>query len=614
MLMIKKFLHAIWNGLNRLRKIVHALLMMVIVIFLVAILTSPSHVSINEKSVLLINPIGRLVDQLQGNAYERAVNEAFGEIAGEVLVDDIIDALDYAKFDDRIKIIFLNLNNLSGGGLSKLERIADKLEDVRESGKKIIAFADIYSQESYYIAAHADETYLHPDGIFFPEGYSFYTNFYKDLIDKLKVDWNIFRAGNYKSAVEPFIRNDMSPESKISRSRIAEKLWLKYDHDVSLARDLSPGTLNDFADSLLNNLEEYVSNIATVALSFDLFDDLLSIDQVEFQYSQEFGFDMSNLEDHKVSFQGYLDVMRAIDIPKILTKNIALIVASGEILDGNQAPGVIGGDSTRLLLREALHDESIQGVVIKIDTPGGSAFASEKILEQIVALKAANKPVVVLMGSVAASGGYWIAMAADKIYASPATITGSIGVFAMFPTFDKSLAELGIYTDGAGTNAWSGSFRVDREVPDNLKRLIQSQVDYNYNEFVSKVSHFRDIPTDNVKNIAEGQVWTGQEALENGLIDALGGIDDAIKEVEHLANLGGLDYGIINLEQKISPAELFAVSFLDSLISVGLDFSALGLNNGILNIISKKVNEFTFPFTKFNDPQGLYAYCFCEIN
>jgi protease-4 len=261
-----------------------------------------------------------------------------------------------------------------------------------------------------------------------------------------------------------------------------------------------------------------------------------------------------------------------------------------------------------------LHDESIQGVVIKIDTPGGSAFASEKILEQIVALKAANKPVVVLMGSVAASGGYWIAMAADKIYASPATITGSIGVFAMFPTFDKSLAELGIYTDGAGTNAWSGSFRIDREVPDNLKRLIQSQVDYNYNEFVSKVSQFRDIPTENVKNIAEGQVWTGQEALENGLIDALGGIDDAIKEVEHLANMGDLDYGIINLEQKISPAELFAVSFLDSLISVGLDFSALGLNNGILNIISKKVNELTFPFTKFNDPQGLYAYCFCEIN
>ena len=612
--MIRKILHSIWRGLDKIRKVVHALLMIIIVIFLIAIFSSSSFISINEESVLIINPEGKLVDQLQGSAYERAVNEAFGEIAGEVLVDDIIDALNYAQYDDRIKLIFLKLDSLSGGGLSKLERIANKLDDVRESGKKIIAFADIYNQESYYIAVHANEVYLHPDGIFFPEGYSYYTNFFRDLIDNLKVDWNIFRAGNYKSAVEPFVRNDMSPESKISRSRIAEKLWLKFDADVSLARNLMPGTLNDFAENLLNNFESHTGNIASIAYSFDLFDDLLNIDQVELQIGQEFEFDIANINQHKISFHAYLDAMRSIDTPEIFVDNIALIVASGEILDGNHAPGAIGGDSTSSLLREALHDESIRGVVLKIDTPGGSAFASEKILEQIIALKAANKPVVVLMGSVAASGGYWIAMAADKIFASPATITGSIGVFAMFPTFQKSLAELGIYSDGAGTNAWSGSFRIDREVSDNLKRLIQSQVDYSYSEFVSKVSHFREISTEDVRSIAEGQVWTGEEALENGLIDALGGIEDAVEEVQALANLTEMDYGIINLEQKISPAELFAVSFLGSLVDMGINFSALGSGNGMLNVISKKVDDLALPFIKFNDPQGLYTYCFCEFD
>jgi len=289
-------------------------------------------------------------------------------------------------------------------------------------------------------------------------------------------------------------------------------------------------------------------------------------------------------------------------------------VASGEILNGKHAPGLIGGESTAMLLKKALYDKSIHGVMLKIDSPGGSAFASEQILEQIIALQAAQKPVVVLMGSVAASGGYWIAMSADKIFASPVTITGSIGVFAMFPTLQNSLAELGIYTDGSGTNQWSGSFRVDREMSSEVKRLVQSQVDYGYDEFINKVSKHRNIPKDTVRTVAEGQIWTGAEALDNGLIDALGGFNDALNEIEALTNLSETEYGLIYLQQEISPTESLAISFLNTLHSLDITFLKPSSMSPAFDYLNSQIEQFMLPWMRFNDPKGLYAYCFCELN
>ena len=603
----------LWSFLGLLRKVIGMAGFLVVLVFLISLFSSRLP-TIHNNSVLIVDPQGRLVDQLQGDAYERAVNEVFGEITNEVLVDDVVEALYYAKNDPRIRLIVLRLDQLSGGGLSKLERIGIALDEARESGKKIIAYADYYSQESYYLAARVNEIYLHPEGIFFPDGYSYYSNYYKDLINKIKVDWNIFRAGAYKTAVEPFIRNNMSAESMDSRSRIAGNLWNKYETDVISVRNLSDKSISNYARDLLDDIEKEKTNVASIAYEMNLFDGLLTKDQVDLQISEELNIAKVDFNEHTIAFNDYLAVMRLDENSVDYEDNIAIIVASGEILNGKQAPGLIGGESTAMLLKKALYDKSIHGVMLKIDSPGGSAFASEQILEQIIALQAAQKPVVVLMGSVAASGGYWIAMSADKIFASPVTITGSIGVFAMFPTLQNSLAELGIYTDGSGTNQWSGSFRVDREMSSEVKRLVQSQVDYGYDEFINKVSKHRNIPKDTVRTVAEGQIWTGAEALDNGLIDALGGFNDALNEIEALTNLSETEYGLIYLQQEISPTESLAISFLNTLHSLDITFLKPSSMSPAFDYLNSQIEQFMFPWMRFNDPKGLYAYCFCELN
>lgn len=603
----------LWSFLGLLRKVIGMASFLVVLVFLLSLFSSRLP-TIHNNSVLIVDPQGQLVDQLQGDAYERAVNEVFGEITSEVLVDDVIEALYYAKNDPRITLIVLRLDQLSGGGLSKLERIGIALDEVRESGKKIIAYADYYSQESYYLAARVNEIYLHPEGIFFPDGYSYYSNYYKDLINKIKVDWNIFRAGAYKTAVEPFIRNNMSAESMDSRSRIAGNLWNKYETDVISVRNLADKSISNYARDLLDDIEKEKTNVASIAYDMNLFDGLLTKDQVELQISEELNIAKVDFNEHTIAFNDYLAVMRLDENSVDYEDNIAIIVASGEILNGKQAPGLIGGESTAMLLKKALYDESIHGVMLKIDSPGGSAFASEQILEQVIALQAAQKPVVVLMGSVAASGGYWIAMSADKIFASPVTITGSIGVFAMFPTLQNSLAELGIYTDGSGTNQWSGSFRIDREMSSEVKRLVQSQVDYGYDEFINKVSKHRNIPKDTVRTVAEGQIWTGAEALDNGLIDALGGFNDALNEIEALTNLSETEYGLIYLQQEISPTESLAISFLNTLHSLDITFLKSSSMSPAFDYLNSQIEQFMLPWLHFNDPKGLYAYCFCELN
>ena len=610
---LKNLMKLLWSFLGLLRKVIGMASFLVVLVFLLSLFSSRLP-TIHNNSVLIVDPQGQLVDQLQGDAYERAVNEVFGEITSEVLVDDVVEALYYAKNDPRITLIVLRLDQLSGGGLSKLERIGIALDEVRESEKKIIAYADYYSQESYYLAARVNEIYLHPEGIFFPDGYSYYSNYYKDLINKIKVDWNIFRAGAYKTAVEPFIRNNMSAESMDSRSRIAGNLWNKYETDVISVRNLADKSISNYARDLLDDIEKEKTNVASIAYDMNLFDGLLTKDQVELQISEELNIAKVDFNEHTIAFNDYLAVMRLDENSVDYEDNIAIIVASGEILNGKQAPGLIGGESTAMLLKKALYDESIHGVMLKIDSPGGSAFASEQILEQVIALQAAQKPVVVLMGSVAASGGYWIAMSADKIFASPVTITGSIGVFAMFPTLQNSLAELGIYTDGSGTNQWSGSFRIDREMSSEVKRLVQSQVDYGYDEFINKVSKHRNIPKDTVRTVAEGQIWTGAEALDNGLIDALGGFNDALNEIEALTNLSETEYGLIYLQPEIRTTESLAISFLNTLHSLDITFLKSSSMSPAFDYLNSKIEQFMLPWLHFNDPKGLYAYCFCELN
>ena len=403
----------------------------------------------------MIDLNGTLVDQLEGSPLDRAIDEFMGESQSEILVDDVVNSLNYALQDNRIQSVILKLDNFAYGGFSKLERIGAVLDNITQNGKEIIAYSEFYNRSSYYLAARSSRVLLHPQGVVLPQGFSFYSNYFKDLIDKVKIEFNIFRVGSYKSAVEPFIRNDMSDETKQSRLRVSDKLWKKYENDVLKSRGLPSDAISKFSEDLSDITKIANSSIASIALTNKIIDELITYDDLYLSLQDKYNIDTDDFEKHLVAFDSYLGDMDLNSYDSKEEDNIGIIMASGQILDGKQPPGSIGDESLVSLIKKANDNESIKALVLRVDSPGGSAFASDEILNQLLKFKETGKPLVVSMGSVAASGGYWIAMAADKIYASETSITGSIGIFALLPTIQDSLAEIGIYTDGLEINKWS---------------------------------------------------------------------------------------------------------------------------------------------------------------
>src|SRR5690606_4661492 len=402
------------------------------------------------------------VEQLQGDPFERAMGELLGDAEPQVLVQDIVDGLQFAKDDDRIKVVLLDLDTFGGGGLSKLQRVGDAIDDFRESGKPVIAMADGYAQPSYYVASRADQVFMHPEGFLMFRGYGIYQNYFKEAIDKLRIDWNVFKDGTHKSAVEPFTRNDMSDEDRRSMTALLSQFWSHYRDAVQAARHLNEDALDDLVENYLEHVRNAGGSMAQAALDAGLVDELLTHEEVRDRVAEFAGSDPDNVDYYNAAELGdYLEHMRLVRGDLARKDNVAIVIASGEIMDGTQPPGTIGGDSTAEVLRRVRMDDSVRAVVLRVDSPGGSAFASEVIRNEVQALQEAGIPVVASMSSVAASGGYWISMAADQIYASPSTITGSIGIFGMFPTIQRSLNSLGIHTDGVGSSKWAGELRPD---------------------------------------------------------------------------------------------------------------------------------------------------------
>jgi len=604
---------AVWTGVNGVRKVLHLLvLLFVFSIVIGALLSTAPHLP--SQAALVIQPYGVLVEQLQGDPYDRAIAGLLGEEDPQTLVQDIIDGLEYAEDDSRIKAVVLDLRNLSGGGLSKLQRIAAALDEFRASGKPVIANADYYGQQAYYLASHADEVYMHPEGLLFLPGFGAYRNYFKDAIDTLRIDWNIFRVGTHKSFVEPFSRMDMSDEDRSSLTRLLDQLWLTYKEDVAAARGLDVSVIDDFTLNLLENTQNENGDLAAVALRLGLIDGLLTRGAVNEIMIEHVGASTENSDSYRsIELDDFLTQTRLLNGDQSRTENIAIIVASGEILDGTQSPGLIGGDSTARLLRRAKNDDSVKAVVLRVDSPGGSAFASEIILNEIEALREAGKPVVASMSSVAASGGYWISMAADKIYANSATITGSIGIFGMFPTFQRSLAALGINTDGVGTTPWAGQLRPDRAMSDETKAMFQTLIEKGYDGFISRVSKYRELEKAEVDRVGQGQVWTGIDALEFGLIDEIGDLDDAIATAAELAGLDAGTFGHKTIEKELSPGEQLAVDFFGSAKNLGFDPRVfISRPSESVQRLSRILNALA-PMMRFNDPKGVYSHCFCAF-
>jgi protease-4 len=441
--------------------------------------------------------------------------------------------------------------------------------------------------------------------VIFLDGYGRYRTYYRDAIDKLKIDWHVFRVGEYKSFVEPYLRDDMSAEDKSSSRVWLGKLWAHYLQDVARVRGMEPGEISGYADGFLQLLKERDGDLARVALDAGLVDELRTRDQVVQRLVELVGEDKESHSFRQVGFRDFAESSREL---KPSGNTVAVVVAAGEILDGEQPPGQIGGDTLARLLRNTRHDDSVKAVVLRIDSPGGSKFASEIIQREVQLLREAGKPIIASMGGVAASGGYFIAMDADEIWASPTTITGSIGIGAYLPTFSRSLHALGVHVDGVGTTPFSGQFRPDRELSDEASQVLQLAIEDGYRDFIGGVAAGRNMAIDQVDSIARGRVWTGETAKELGLIDYLGGLDAAIEAAASHAALGD-DYKVRYVEKKLSFRESLALNLATQAKAlIGQQWRAAGLNN-----VVAQVADDLGRLARLNDPNNLYYHCFCDI-
>ena len=608
---LKTTLSWLWTGVDGLRKALHLLVLLFVFVLIFGAIPASSP-ALPSSGALVIRPVGRIVEQFEGDAYDRAIAKLVGDEKPQTRLQDILDGLKYAKEDDRIDAVVLELGSIGGGGLSKLQVIGDAIDDFQLSGKPVLANADYYSQGAYYLASRADEVYLHEDGFLLLRGYGIYRNYYKNAIDKLEIDWNVFKVGTHKSFVEPYTRSSMSDDVRESMTALLDQLWDLYKADILQARELDENVIRDLTENFVERVAEQDGRIAEVYVEAGLVDSLVSREG----FQQKVLEHVAAKKDKKDRYQGtdlgdYLAERRMFDGSSVKDENVAVIVAAGEIMNGKQPPGRIGGDSTADLLRKARLDDSVKAVVLRVDSGGGSVFASRLIGNEVQELKNSGKPVVASMSSSAASGGYWISMAADKIYATPATITGSIGVFGMFPTFQRTLEKIGITTDGVGTTQWAGEFRADREMSAETRQLIQMFINSDYDDFITSVAESRDIEKSQVDRIAQGQVWTGIDALENGLVDELGTLEDAVAAAAMLAELEEGEYGRKYYEQELSAAEQLAVDFLSSARARSLIADATGRHATSVDKLRVMLEQALAPMLLFNDPKGSYAHCFC---
>ena len=616
---IGNLLRAIWYGLNTLRRILHLILLLALfAVLLAGVVGQP--MAVPASAALVINPSGTLVEQLEGSPLDRALADLNNEAPPQTLVREVTDSLDRAVTDERIKAVVLDLDGLQGGGLAKLQTIGDKIQKVRDAGKKVIAIGSGYTRDQYYLASRADEVIMHELGLVYLEGYDYYRMFFRSALEKLQVDLNVFRVGEFKSFVEPFIRDDMSAEDREASQVWLSGLWSAWERDVAAARKLKPGALQSYADDLASRIEAEKGNAARAAVNAGLVDRLMSRPDVDDYLLGLVG--ESKADDGTYSAIDFRAYALATRIEQRLQDgkehNVAVIVASGQIVDGEAAPGIIGGDTLAAEIRSARLDDAVDAVVLRIDSPGGSMFASQVIVDEIAALKAEGKPVVASMSSVAASGGYYIAMLADEIWARSTTITGSIGVGALVPTVPRTLDRLGVHVDGFGTTRLAGQLRADRPLGDDARRLLTASVEDAYRIFVGKVAESRKLTFEQADEIARGRVWIGADARERGLVDRIGGLDEAVAAAATRAGLEEGSYGRRYVQPELSLFQRMAVEFgaraVHAADRLGLGSFLAGLRGpgaGMVgDVVSRLDRELTL-LSRFNDPRGIYAHCLC---
>jgi protease-4 len=604
------FFGLIWRILDGVRKTLSLIVLLVLFGFIVAALHTSAPV-VPRSAALVVEPEGELVEQLSSDPVRRAFGQASGGPAPETLLKDVIDSIQTAKSDARIKLIVLDLGNLAPSGLSKLQEIGAALREFRASGKRVVVAADSMDQTQYYLAAQAGEVYLDPLGLVYVDGFSYYRMFLKDAIDKLGVDVNVFRAGTFKSYTDQYSRSDMAPSEREETGLWLETLWNAYQQDVTRARSLPANALNDYIADEPAALAAVSGDAAKLALQRGLVTALKSRRQLADELKGLVGEDTDSHSFNAIGMSQYLLAVRSKHILKPKSDSrVGIVVAAGEILDGHQPPGSIGGESTADLLRQARYDTGIKAVVLRIDSPGGSMFASEQILREVQSLRKIGKPVVVSMSTYAASGGYYIAAAANQIFASATTLTGSIGVFSVIPTFQRTLEKFGVKVDGIGTTPIAGDMQLDRALTPATRQILQSSVDHAYGEFLLRVSEGRKKSVEDVDKIAQGRVWAGADAQRIGLVDHLGGLKDATEAAAKLAELGG-NFDVDYLESELSLREQLLMQFRSGAVRLARAVGLVAPRSEAEAVLDPLLEQ-ARAIARLNDPRGLYAYCWCS--
>jgi protease IV len=529
------------------RLAVNLLFLLIVAIVVIALLARP-HLRLQENTAMVMVLSGDLVEQYSGSAREAAFAESLSGVERETQLRDVTAVLDAASRDAKIVRAVLILDDMGGAGMAKLNEIVAALDRFRAAGKQVLAWGAQMTQAQYYLAAHADQVYLHPSGVVLVTGLGGYRNYYRDALDHLGVTVNVFRVGKYKSFVEPFVNNAPSREALEADAFWLGDAWKSYTTQVEQARKLPAGAIGRMIEELPARLNAVGGDLAKLALSERLVDALMTRDELRAMLIKRGAEDTEHKTFRQVSFQEYRNAL-----PDSGDRNsqVGVVVAEGNIMDGEAPQGAIGGRSTAELIRHARDDDTIKALVLRVDSPGGSAFGAELIRRELELTRKAGKPVVVSMSDVAASGGYWVSTSADEVLADPATITGSIGVFGLLPTFDKTLEKLGVHTGGFTTTWMAGAEDVRRPLDPRAGQVIQASVAHIYQEFLARAAASRHASAEQIEEVAQGRVWTGRQARDRHLVDGFGGLAAAIHDAAQQAKLPpGFRTTYIELEPK----------------------------------------------------------------
>jgi len=607
----RRFFRGVWRVVDVSRRVVLNVLFLLIVAVVVVALVKTGPAPIAEKTALVLRVDGTIGEQRTGTLRSTALDQVRGEALQKVQLRDVLAVLDAAASDDRITSLVVVLDELRPTGFSTLREVAAAIDRFKASGKKVVAWGSGYDQRQYYVAAHADEVYLHPLGMVYIAGFGNLHNYYKDALDKLGVTVNAIRVGTFKSAVEPFIANEPSEAALEADKLLYGGLWQTYVDNVEKARKLAPGAIARGIDEAPQRLAAAGGDTAKMALAEKLVDGLKTRDELRALMIERGAKDDDENTFRQIAFDDYLAHVKQ----KLTGDAVGVVVAEGEIVDGQAPAGTVGGLSTANLIRKARENKDIKAIVLRVDSPGGSVFGSELVRRELEVTRAAGKPVVVSMGNVAASGGYWISTASDEIVADAATITGSIGVFALLPSFDKTLAKVGIHPAGVGTTWLRNADDPRLPLDPRLADFVQKGVDHTYVDFTTKVAAARKTTPDKIDAVAQGRVWTGTQAKERGLVDTIGMFGDAIRSAAKRAKLGDQPRVVYIEREPGKFAQLLAMVNTRIAGAVGAEIdsrigSALGVAPAALRSATRDLG-WVSDIVERRKPFAAVVHCFC---